>query len=62
MRLELLDHEKFRNRADEILRDICKEDGMSTAWAWCVHLGVRLFGESHAEPSEEPEDVVVCVP
>jgi hypothetical protein len=39
-----------RRRADEILREICLEDGMSKIRAWWVFWGVYLFGEGAAKP------------
>ena len=39
-----------RKRADEILREICLEDGMSKIRAWWVFWGVYLFGKGAAEP------------
>ncbi len=30
--------------ADRLLRDICREDGMSRFRSWYVHLAVKLFG------------------
>lgn len=48
----LLDAE-HRKRADEILRDICKEDGMSSVRAWWVYRAVRLAGgKAASEPDE----------
>lgn len=40
----------LRKRADEILRDICLEDGMSKIRAWWVYKGVRLGGACAAKP------------
>lgn len=39
-----------RKRSDEILREICLEDGMSKIRAWWVFWGVYLFGNAAAEP------------
>jgi len=39
-----------RERADEILREICLEDGMSRIRAWWVFWGVYLFGKGAAKP------------
>jgi hypothetical protein len=39
-----------RRRADEILREICLEDGMSKIRAWWVFWGVYLFGDGAAKP------------
>ena len=62
MRLGGLDHEKYRKRADEILREICVEDGMSAFRAWYVYWAVWLFGESFATPRPEPEVKVIYAP
>ena len=45
----------YRLYADELLRDICKEDGMSSFRAWYVYKAVRKFGESSASPTDEKE-------
>ena len=39
-----------RKRADEILREICRKDGMSKIRAWWVYKGVRFGGASSAKP------------
>ena len=62
MRLGGLDHKKYRKRADEILREMCVEDGMSAFRAWYVYQAVWWFGESSATPKPEPEVEVICVP
>ncbi|HMV99895.1 MAG TPA: DUF1353 domain-containing protein [Acidobacteriota bacterium] len=62
MRLGELDYKVYRQRADELLRDICREDGMSSFRSWYVYQGVRLFGESSARPVPEPEVTIICVP
>lgn len=62
MRLGALDYRLHRKRADEILRETCKEDGMSSFRAWYVYQGVHLFGESNARPRPEPEVIIICVP
>lgn len=36
--------QELRQAADMILRDICREDGMSAPRAWWVYNGVRLGG------------------
>lgn len=41
----------YRKRADEILRIICKEDGMSKIRACWVYLGVRIGGFCSAKPN-----------
>ena len=40
--------QKYRKRADEIIREICVEDGMWKPVAWLVYQGVHLFGGKHA--------------
>ncbi len=62
MRLGALDYKVYRQRADELLRDICREDGMSSFRSWYVYQGVRLFGERNAHPVPEPEVKIICVP
>jgi len=47
IRLGLLGSE-YRKTADEILQEICIEDGMSKARAWLVYWGVRLGGGAAA--------------
>lgn len=39
----LLDGAVYRERADQVLREICKEDGMSRPRRWWVFRGVRDF-------------------
>jgi hypothetical protein len=62
MRLSALDHQVHRQRADELLREICLADGMSSFLAWCVYQAVHRFGERSARPSNEPEVEIICVP
>ncbi|MES9904838.1 MAG: DUF1353 domain-containing protein, partial [Sedimenticola sp.] len=47
MREEKIDFDQ-RLRADQLLREICLEAGMSPAYAWWVFWGVRLFGACYA--------------
>ena len=42
--------QKWRDQADEELRRICREDGMSKIRAWWVHRAVRSGGEPAASP------------
>ncbi len=42
--------QNMRKQADEILRDICRQDGMSNIRAWWVYQGVRLFAACAAKP------------
>ena len=39
-----------RERADEILREVCLQDGMSKLRAWYVYKAVRIGGASSAAP------------
>ncbi len=49
MRSAIIDQDQ-RKRADEILKEICINAGMSKIRAWWVYLGVRWFGSSSAQP------------
>lgn len=53
MRERHLDHDRHRDLADQILRRICLEDGMTQLRAWWVYQGVRKFGDACASPSAE---------
>lgn len=44
MRLGVLSKDMDRRRADEILREIVREDGMLVVRTWWVYLGVRTIG------------------
>jgi len=61
MRMEELE-QSYRRHADDLLREICLEDGMSSFRAWYVHRAVVAFGESHALPSDSDQTEVICVP
>lgn len=54
MRNKLVD-QTFRDEADEELKRICLEDGMSRLRAWLVHRGVRLGGGPAASPESLKE-------
>lgn len=62
MRLGELDYKVYRQQADELLRDMCREDGMSSFRSWYVYQGVRMFGEGNARPVREPEVKKICLP
>ena len=49
LRNELLEQE-WRDEADEELRRICREDGMSRIRAWWVYRAVRKWGNVAASP------------
>lgn len=61
LRSNLLDPDD-RKTADEILRDICIEDGMSRFRAWYVYKFVRMFGASAAKLGTQKPVKVTCVP
>jgi len=46
-----LPHSVYREEADRILYNVCKEDGMSRFRAWYVWKGVRWFANPASEPS-----------
>ena len=58
MRLGKLDYEVHRKTADQILRDICIEDGMWKFRAAYVYRAVRIFGKKHADPANR----ITCMP
>ncbi len=62
MRLSALDHKVYRKRADEILKEICLEDGMWSFRAWYVYQAVHIFAGGAARPQEEHEVEIICVP
>lgn len=62
MREQNLNYQTHREYADNLLKKLCLEDGMSKFRAWYVHKSVRIFGEKHARPSAEPPVEVICVP
>jgi len=62
MRLGVLDYNVHRKRADEILREICLEDGMCSFRAWYVYQALHLFAEGSTRPRKEPEVKIICVP
>lgn len=41
---------EWRETADNVLHDICRQDGMGAFRAWYVWASVRMFGASHARP------------
>jgi len=59
LRLGLLP-EDFRKTADEIMREVCLEDGMSKIRAWWVYRGLRMFGAFAADKKNKRE--VLCAP
>ncbi len=61
MRLGLLDR-AHRERADNLLQEICEADGMWKFRAWYVRKMVRWFGAKYADPGNERKDQIICVP
>ncbi len=49
----------YRKRADELLREICLEDGMNRFRAWYAYKAVRLFGKKSSMPRKRPRGKVV---
>ncbi|MBC8551363.1 MAG: DUF1353 domain-containing protein [Bacteriovoracaceae bacterium] len=62
MREGHLSHIEHRKSADDILKEICLADGMSSFRAWYVYKAVRLFGEHSALPTDRPSTPTICVP
>ena len=62
MRQKKLNHEEHREAADNLLRDVCRQDGMSRFRSWYVHKALRRFGEKHARKPMKPNDNTFCVP
>lgn len=61
IRMEKISYD-LKDRADRILQEICRKDGMSSFRAWYVYHAVKMFGGSSAKPGRERPDKVVCVP
>jgi hypothetical protein len=53
MRGEYIAKNDYRERADRILQQMCREDGMSVVRAWIVYQGVHIFGDPAADPSHK---------
>ncbi|RAP39201.1 hypothetical protein DID80_00115 [Candidatus Marinamargulisbacteria bacterium SCGC AAA071-K20] len=53
MRQSQLDYIIQRPLADQLLKDMCKESGMSGFRAWYVHKALNYFGEKNAKPLSE---------
>ena len=62
MRLGELEHKKHRGYADDLLKQMCLDDGMWKVRAGWVHWGVTNFGQSFATPSAEPDDEIFSAP
>lgn len=53
MREEKIDNKKFRNPADKLLQQMCRDDGMTAIRAWLVYIGVRYGGGPAADPANK---------
>ena len=53
MRENKLDKNIYRESADRLLQQMCKDDGMSSIRAWFVYQGVRIFGDPAADPANK---------
>jgi hypothetical protein len=56
MREEEIDISK-RDQADKLLKQHCREDGMSAFRAWIVYQAVKWFGKKSALPQEEKQKI-----
>ncbi len=50
---------KYRKYADELLRQICLEDGMNKIRAWYVYRAVRIFGRFTSRPRKNPRGGII---
>lgn len=62
MREGHIDDTEHRQYADELLRDICKLDGMCSFRAAYVYFFVRKFSGKYARKTEEPMAKTICIP
>jgi hypothetical protein len=53
MRESFLDKDTYRKKADLIMYEMCKQDGMAYLRAWWVYRGVRAFGDPSADPANK---------
>jgi len=49
MRGGFLEKSVYREQADKLLREMCKEDGMFPLRAWWVYIGVSMGGDGAAD-------------
>ncbi len=52
----------YREYADKLLKNICREDGMSKIRSWYVYQAVKRFGGASAEPGSEKPAKIICAP
>ena len=62
MRERHLDHTVHRQVVDDLLRDICREDGMTRIRSWWVHKAVCRFGAKNGRLIPAPMPKTICVP
>jgi len=53
MREEMLDNNTYRESADKLLQQMCREDGMNVIRAWWVYRGIRFGGNPAADPANK---------
>lgn len=59
MRLNLLDRNKYKDIADNILWRLCIEDGMKLFWANIIFDGVQAFGKGATEPDKNEKGEII---
>lgn len=59
IRLKMIPYE-CKTQADMLLRDICREDGMSKFRSWYVYLAVKYFGGSAAKSGTDKPEKIIC--
>ena len=62
MRLKRLDYTTDRQKADDLLKKHCRQDGMFWFRAWYVHKFVSWFGERHARPPIKSREELMLAP
>ena len=62
MRAGKVNRSKHRGYADNLLREICQEDGMSRFRSWYVLKAVKTFGGPSAEPGTGRERALYVAP
>jgi hypothetical protein len=55
-------HEETRKCADQLLKKICRKDGMSKFRAWYVYLAVRLFAKGAAKAGSDTSSRLLYAP
>ncbi|NRA83286.1 MAG: DUF1353 domain-containing protein [Gammaproteobacteria bacterium] len=53
MRHQELVARTHRKTADQLFKDICKQDGVSSFWASIYYKGLRKFGKPYASPQQK---------